>query len=184
MAVLSLKLHLPPTHPATKAEEVRGVAGIRIYFRGAFGSVWVMVTPPLNWGAQHLPVASRVSQLVVTISRSACFRVKREGTVFLMAPGLTPSSLLRNLDLEGRLIGRRFRQHWRNYLLQCGLSTLALLLVLLVMDVVLQAAIVVAIASSAFIVFIMPHSKASRPLRVIGGHVVATLSPLRSTPCT
>ena len=43
------------------------------------------------------------------------------------------------------------------------------------MDVVLQAAIVVAIAASAFIVFIMPHSKASRPRRVIGGHVVAII---------
>ena len=88
---------------------------------------------------------------------------------------MTPSSLFKNLALEGRLTGRRFRQHWRNYLLQCGLSTLALLLVLLVMDVVLQAAIVVAIAASAFIVFIMPHSKASRPRRVIGGHVVAII---------
>ena len=75
--------------------------------------------------------------------------------------------------LEGRLIRRRFRRHWKNYLLQCGLSTLALLMVLLVVDVVLQAAIVVAIASSAFIVFIMPHSKASIPRRVIGGHLVA-----------
>ena len=75
--------------------------------------------------------------------------------------------------LEGRLIRRRFRHHWKNYLLQCGLSTLALLMVLLVVDVVLQAAIVVAIASSAFIVFIMPHSKASIPRRVIGGHLVA-----------
>ncbi len=80
---------------------------------------------------------------------------------------------VRSLVLEGRLIRRRFRHHWKNYLLQCGLSTLALLMVLLVVDVVLQAAIVVAIASSAFIVFIMPHSKASIPRRVIGGHLVA-----------
>ena len=48
-------------------------------------------------------------------------------------------------------------------------------MVLLVMDVVLQAAIIVAIASSSFIVFIMPHSKASSPRQVIGGHVVAII---------
>ncbi len=82
---------------------------------------------------------------------------------------------VRSLALEGLLIRRRFRHHWKNYLLQCGLSTLALLMVLLVVDVVLQAAIVVAIASSAFIVFIMPHSKASIPRRVIGGHLVAII---------
>ena len=45
---------------------------------------------------------------------------------------------VRSLVLEGRLIRRRFRRHWKNYLLQCGLSTLALLMVLLVVDVVLQ----------------------------------------------
>ena len=76
--------------------------------------------------------------------------------------------------LEGRLVDRRFRRHWKNYLFQCALSILALLLILLVMDVVLRAVIVVAIASSAFIVFVTPHSAASRPRRVIGGHVVAS----------
>ena len=61
------------------------------------------------------------------------------------------------------------------------------LLILLVVDVVLQAAIVVAIASSAFIVFVIPHSTASSPQRVIGGHVVAVIvgtafSALHLTP--
>ncbi len=81
----------------------------------------------------------------------------------------------RRLALEGRLVGRKFRRSWRNYLLQCGLCTLALLMVLLVMDAVLHAAIVVAIASTAFVVFAMPHSRASTPRRVIGGHVVALI---------
>ena len=47
--------------------------------------------------------------------------------------------------LEGRLIDKRFRGHWKNYLLQCALCMLALLVVLLIVDVVLRAAIVVAI---------------------------------------
>ena len=54
---------------------------------------------------------------------------------------------VRRFRLEGHLIDRRFRRHWRNYIIQCGLAALALLIVLLVVDVVLQAAIVVAIAS-------------------------------------
>ena len=94
---------------------------------------------------------------------------------------------VRFLLLEGRLIDRRFRRRWKNYLFQCGMSTLALLLILLVVGVVLQSAIVVAIASSAFIVFVIPHSTASSPQRVIGGHVVAVIvgtafSALHLTP--
>ena len=82
---------------------------------------------------------------------------------------------VRFLLLESRLIDRKFRRHWKNYLFQCALSTLALLLILLVVDVVLRAAIVVAIASSAFIVFVRPHSDASAPQRVVGGHVVGVI---------
>ena len=81
----------------------------------------------------------------------------------------------RALILEGKLLDRRFRHHWKSYLLQCGLATFALLLILLALDVVLQAAIVVAIASSAFIVFAVPHSNASSPRRIVGGHLVAVL---------
>lgn len=82
---------------------------------------------------------------------------------------------IRFILLEGRLIDRKFRRHWRNYIFQCALSTLALLLILLVVDVVLNAAIVVAIASSAFIVFVRPHGEASAPQRVLGGHIVAVI---------
>ena len=49
------------------------------------------------------------------------------------------------------------------------------MLIMLVLDVVLHAAIVVAIASSAFVVFVMPHSNAAGAQRVIGGHVVAVI---------
>ena len=83
---------------------------------------------------------------------------------------------VRAILLEGRLIDRRFRRHWKNYLFQCALCMIALLIVLLVVDVVLRAAIVVAIASTAFIVFVLPHSQASTPRRVIGGHFIAIVS--------
>ncbi|MDE2843508.1 MAG: HPP family protein [Chloroflexota bacterium] len=79
------------------------------------------------------------------------------------------------MALEGRLIDRRFRRHWKSYLFQCSLCMLALLAILLVVDVVLRAAIVVAIASTAFIVFVLPHRQAANPRRVVGGHCVAVL---------
>ena len=72
-----------------------------------------------------------------------------------------------------RLLDRNLRYRQPQYLFQCGLVTASLIVILLVEDVLLRAAIVVAIASTAFIVFVVPHSVASTPRRVIGGHLVA-----------
>ena len=91
----------------------------------------------------------------------------------LMTSRLTRNQPVRRLVLEARLFNRKLSRHWKNYLIHCGMAALALLLVLSVIDVVLQAAIVVAIASTAFIVFVRPHGRGSGPRRVIGGHLVA-----------
>ncbi len=82
---------------------------------------------------------------------------------------------VRRLALEGKRIGRRFRRGWKHYLRQSGLCALALLLIMLAVDVVAHAALVVAIASSAFIVFVMPHRRESAPRRVVGGHLIAVV---------
>ncbi len=74
---------------------------------------------------------------------------------------------------EVQLVGRRFNRYWKLYLFQGFLAVVALLFVLVVIDVVLQKALVVAIASSAFILFAAPRSEAANPRRVIGGHGVA-----------
>ena len=74
-----------------------------------------------------------------------------------------------------RLLDRNFKQRLPKYLFQCGLATLALIIILLIQDAVLRAAIVVAIASTVFIVFIIPDSVAATPRKVIGGHVVAVI---------
>ena len=79
----------------------------------------------------------------------------------------------RGVVLESRLLDRRLRHHPQSYIFQSALCMLALLAIILVVDVVLRAAIVVGVASSAFIVFMLPHSRASSPRRVIGGHAVA-----------
>lgn len=88
---------------------------------------------------------------------------------------------VRGIVLGGRLVDRRIRRRWKNYLFQCGISTLALMMILLVVNVLFQAAIVVAIASTAFIIFVMPHRAASNPRRVVGGHVVGVIVGLCST---
>ncbi len=77
--------------------------------------------------------------------------------------------------IPSRLVDPRIRTHAYSYLFQCALATVFIAAVLLVRDVVAQAAIVVAVASSAFIVFAVPNSIAATPRRVIGGHAVAVV---------
>ena len=48
-------------------------------------------------------------------------------------------------------------------------------LILLLEDAVIRAAIVAAIASTAFIIFVIPHSEAASPRKVVGGHLTAVI---------
>ena len=74
-----------------------------------------------------------------------------------------------------RLLDRKFRYRVPQYLFQCGLAATSLFVILLVQDIVIRAAIMVAIASTAFIIFVVPNSTAASPRRVIGGHLVAVV---------
>ena len=70
---------------------------------------------------------------------------------------------------------KNFMSRLPNYIFQCGLATASLVVILLVEDAVFRAAIVVAVASTAFTIFVVPNSVAASPRRVIGGHVVAVI---------
>ena len=74
-----------------------------------------------------------------------------------------------------RLFDQKFRSQAHHYVFQCLLATLALVVILLVQDAVLRAAIVVAVASTAFIVFAIPHTPAAGLRKVMGGHLVAVV---------
>ena len=71
------------------------------------------------------------------------------------------------------IIDQYIHSKWGHYIFQCGLATLSLILILVIGDSLLRAAIVVGIASSTFTVFVIPHSVAASPRRVLGGHLVA-----------
>jgi SAM-dependent methyltransferase len=71
------------------------------------------------------------------------------------------------------LVDRHFRRRWQRYLLQATLAAATLALVIGLQDNLTNVAIVTGIASSAFIIFISPHSRMSNPRRVLGGHLVA-----------
>ena len=72
-----------------------------------------------------------------------------------------------------RLFDQKFRSRAPQYVFQCVLATLSLVIILLAQDAVLRAAIVVAVASTAFIVFVVPHTPTASTRKVVGGHVVA-----------
>jgi CBS-domain-containing membrane protein len=70
---------------------------------------------------------------------------------------------------------RRPKAHWKNYLWQSLVATLAILLVLAVLS--LQRAIVVAsVGATAFIVFMKPRNPFAAPRNVIGGHAVGLIA--------
>ena len=70
----------------------------------------------------------------------------------------------------------RLKRHALNYAFQPVLATLTLLTILLVGDVVLNAAIVDAMASTVFTIFVVPDSIASTPRRVVGGHTAGAVA--------
>ena len=78
--------------------------------------------------------------------------------------------------LFGNVIDRTLLGSAHNYILRCGPASLSLFLILLVEDALIEAAIVVAMASTAFTIFVYPNSLAFTPRKVVGGHTVAVLS--------
>ncbi len=71
-------------------------------------------------------------------------------------------------------IDSRFQAHWRNYVLQSGMATVSVFVVLLALR---QQNLVVAasLAATAFTVFAMPSSVTARTRNVTGGHLVGII---------
>lgn len=63
----------------------------------------------------------------------------------------------------------------KRYLFQCGITTLAVLLVLLFLNTIEHTAIIAALGASIFVVFIMPKSYSSKPRQFIGGYAICIL---------
>lgn len=69
-----------------------------------------------------------------------------------------------------RLFDRKFKQNKARYIFQCLLATVSAMLVLFVLDVASNAVVIASLGASCFIVFTMPHAKASRPRQLLGGY--------------
>ncbi len=74
------------------------------------------------------------------------------------------------------LFDKNLRPRTKNYLFQCGLAIISLIIILMAHSALFSEAIIVSIASTAFIIFVLPDSVASTPRRVIGGQIVAILA--------
>ena len=72
------------------------------------------------------------------------------------------------------LVDSKFRQNKLRYLLQAGLATLTMMVVLLLLDEVEQTVLIASLGASAFIAFAMPRSYPSRPRYMIGGYCVGS----------
>lgn len=68
-------------------------------------------------------------------------------------------------------IDREFRQHWKNYVLQSILATVAVFIVLYFLSIQ-HAVIIASLGATAFIIFAMPDSITAQPRNVIGGQLV------------
>ncbi len=72
-------------------------------------------------------------------------------------------------------IDEKFRQDIYPYIIQCGLATVTMVIVLLFLDVILHSAIIATLGSTAFTVFAMPHSYAAKTRPLLGGYLTAAL---------
>lgn len=69
----------------------------------------------------------------------------------------------------------KVKSNLRSYVFQCLLAATTLLVILSIGDVIDRAVMIAAIASTTFVLFIMPHSNTARPRHVVGGHFIALL---------
>jgi len=68
----------------------------------------------------------------------------------------------------------KFCRHPARYVAQCGIATLAVLIVLVALDHMKHTVLIASLGASTFIAFTMPHVESSRPRYLIGGYIVGT----------
>ncbi len=74
------------------------------------------------------------------------------------------------------LFDPKFSRNKARYLIQCGLGTLSMFLILGFLSQIADAAVIASMGASCFICFLMPHSITARPRSLLGGYAVGTLS--------
>lgn len=70
------------------------------------------------------------------------------------------------------ILDKKFKNNKLKYFLQCMLASVTILVVLIFLNILEEAAIITALGASSFIVFAMPQSYSSGVKRLVGGYGV------------
>ncbi|MFZ5986134.1 MAG: HPP family protein [Bacillota bacterium] len=74
------------------------------------------------------------------------------------------------------IVDEKFRKNKLQYLGQCALAMISILVVQIFLDVVLDAAVIASLGASCFIIFLLPHVNSSKSRFIIGGYIVGISS--------
>lgn len=77
---------------------------------------------------------------------------------------------------EQTLLDKKFQKHKVKYILQCFLTTVCVFILLFLLDIISDRVIVASLGASAFIVFTMPHAKASSPRFLLAGYAIGIVT--------
>ncbi|MDX9872105.1 MAG: HPP family protein [Clostridia bacterium] len=73
---------------------------------------------------------------------------------------------------EQALLDEKFQNNKAKYILQCSLTTISVFILLLLLDIISDRVVVASLGASAFIVFTMPHARASSPRLLLAGYAI------------
>jgi len=85
------------------------------------------------------------------------------------------SRLLSRLRIDRHFIDPKYARNPRRYVYQCCAVGITMVFVLLLLDMVYQAVLIAALASSSMVAFSAPNMRASRPRCLVGGYLVGVL---------
>jgi CBS-domain-containing membrane protein len=68
----------------------------------------------------------------------------------------------------------KFKDNKLHYFIQCGIATVSVFIILLILDAIQNTAIIAALGASSFIAFAMPNAKVSKTRYLLGGYAVGT----------
>jgi len=73
-----------------------------------------------------------------------------------------------------RLFDENFKKRKAHYLLQCGMATAAVMIILLTVDTMFKEVMMASFGATSFLIFAMPHIRTSRVRSVLGGYLIGS----------
>ena len=71
-----------------------------------------------------------------------------------------------------KVIDQRFKENKAHYFLQCGMATVAVMMILLTIDTMFKEVMIASFGATAFSIFAMPHLRTSSGRSVVGGYAI------------